>query len=230
MTDGGRDLFLSPKHGGTELWLIRHGDALPGPDEVVLDGLYSSQALSDLGRRQALALAERLRVDRPHAIYSSPIRRAYQTAQPTAQAIGLEIRTDPDLREVEIGPVGPALGSDATAEQIAHALRERMHRIATVALTVGRWSAISGSEPSAALRARAAAAIARIIAGHPGQRVAVISHGGVINAYLAATLGIDRDYFFACANTSISVLRAQGEGRLLCALNDVAHLRDAGLL
>ncbi|MDQ2831453.1 MAG: histidine phosphatase family protein, partial [Chloroflexota bacterium] len=86
------DPFLSPKNGGTEILLIRHADALPDAAEVVLDGAYNSQALSELGRRQARALAERLRTTTLAAIYSSPIPRARQTAAPTAEALGLDVR------------------------------------------------------------------------------------------------------------------------------------------
>ena len=115
------DPFLSMKNGGTEILLIRHADALPDAAEVVLDGAYNSQALSDLGRKQARALAERPRDVSLAAIYSSPIPRAHQTALPTAEALGLEVRIDDGLREVEIGRVGPDLPPGASGEDIARA-------------------------------------------------------------------------------------------------------------
>jgi probable phosphoglycerate mutase len=223
------DPFLSMKNGGTEILLIRHADALPDAAEVVLDGAYNSQALSDLGRKQARALAERLRDVSLAAIYSSPIPRAHQTALPTAEALGLEVRIDDGLREVEIGRVGPDLPPGASGEDIARALRRRLNEIAAVALSTGMWASIPGSEGSEALRARATAAVGRLAAGHPGQRVAVVSHGGTINAYIAAMVGVARDYFFPCANTSISVVRIKGERRLLLGLNDIAHLQRARL-
>src|SRR5260370_23303734 len=73
------DPFLSLENGSTEIYLIRHADALPGADEVV-DGGYDDQPLSELGRRQSLALAERLKEIPVAAIYSSPIKRAWQTS------------------------------------------------------------------------------------------------------------------------------------------------------
>jgi len=79
------------------------------------------------------------------------------------------------------------------------------------------------------LRARLTTAIDRIISAHPGERVLVVSHAGAINAYLAALLGISHDYFFPTANTSISVMRALGERRMLFSLNDIAHLLQTGL-
>ena len=224
------DPFLSPKNGGTEILLIRHADALPDAAEVVLDGAYNSQALSELGRRQARALAERLRTTTLAAIYSSPIPRARQTAAPTAEALGLDVRIDDGLREVEVGHIGPDLPPGSSNEDIARALRSRLNEIATVALTTGKWSSIPGSEGSSDLRARASEVVNRLAAGYPGRRVAMVSHGGTINAYIAAMLGVERDYFFPCANTSISVVRVKGERRLLLGLNDVAHLQKGGLI
>ncbi|MBF6591996.1 MAG: histidine phosphatase family protein [Ktedonobacterales bacterium] len=222
------DPFLSLKRGGTEVYLIRHADALPGMEEVVAGG-YDEQDLSELGRRQAQALAERLRASSLTAIYTSPIGRALQTAIPTARALNIEVQVDVALREIALGPIGPTAFPSATPRALAEALRTRLRDIAVIALESGRWSSIPGTEPSAALRARITAAVAQIAAAHPGQRVAVVSHGGAINAYFAALLGIERDYFFPAANTSISIVRVKGPRRLLLALNDIAHLRQAGL-
>lgn len=223
------DPFLSPKRGGTELFIIRHADALPGAEEVVTGG-YDEQALSELGRKQAEALAARLRVVPLAAIYASPIGRAAQTAQPTAAAHRLDIQLRPELREVELGPVSADPLSGANPEELSAALRERLREIAAIALRTGMWDSIPGTEPSDLLRARIVAAMDAIIVAHPGQRVAVVTHAGAINAYLAAVLGIPRDYFFPTMNTSISVVRALGERRLLLTLNDIGHLYAAGLL
>jgi broad specificity phosphatase PhoE len=222
------DAFLSLKRGGTELYLIRHADALPGAEEVVAGG-YDDQALSELGRRQAEALAVRMAAVPPTAIYSSPIGRAVQTARPTAERLGLAIQTEQDLREVELGTIGPLELESATPHEVSEAIRLRLREIALIAVGRGGWSSIPGAEPSERLRARTSAALLRIAAAHPGQRVMVVSHAGVINAALAALLGIPQDYFFPTANTSISVLRIKGERRLIFSLNDIAHLVQAGL-
>ncbi len=223
----GEDAFLSLKTGGTEVYLIRHADALPGVEEV-LPGDYDDQALSARGRQQAGALAERLRPIPFAAIYSSPILRAIQTAEPTARAHDLQVQIEPDLREVQLGPIGPE-HADASPAAISEVLQARLREIAIIALGSGDWSSIPGSEPSAALRSRITRIVDELAARHPGERIAVVSHGGAINAYFAAMLGIPRDYFFPAANTSISVARVKGERKLLFALNDIGHLIQAGL-
>lgn len=222
------DVMLGPKQGGTEVYFIRHADALPDAAEVIL-GHYDEQSLSDLGRKQAQALAEGLRDAPLAAVYSAPLGRARQTAAPLAASRGLEAQIAPGLREVDLGPLHPNIAEDATPEEYAEALKVRLREIAAIAIGAGGWSSIPGAEPSAALRARITAAVSEIVTRHPGESVALVSHAGAINAYFAAILGLQRDYFFPTANTSISVVRVKGSSTLIMALNDIAHLRAAGL-
>ncbi|MGO8951380.1 MAG: histidine phosphatase family protein [Ktedonobacterales bacterium] len=222
------DPFLSLKRGATEIYLIRHGDALPDAAEVVGEG-YDEQGLSDLGRRQAQALAEYLSRVELGAIYSSPLGRARETAEAVAAASGYPVQVDDELREVALGSIGAAPSPETSREEVAKLLRDRLREIALVAVTSGKWSSIPGSEPSEELRQRVTRAIERIAGRHSEQRVAVVSHGGAINAYLAQVLGIERDYFFPTANTSISVVRVKGRRHMLFALNDISHLRERAL-
>lgn len=223
------DPFMSLKRGGVELFIVRHADALPDASEVVRGG-YDEQALSALGRKQAEALANRLQDVALAAIYTSPMGRAIQTAAPTAATHHLEIQPVEGLREVALGGLSADSITATTLEEAAALLRARLREIATVAVSTGQWESIPGAEPSAQLRNRLTATIDRIIATHRGERVLIVSHAGAINAYLAALLGIEHDYFFPTANTSISVMRAQGSRRMLFSLNDIAHLAQAGLL
>lgn len=222
------DPFLSLKRGGTEVYLIRHADALPGADEVVGGG-YDEQALSQLGRRQGQALGERMRATPLAAVYSSPIGRAVQTARYVAEAQGLEVQIEPGVREVVLGPIGVNGEEQTSPEEVADLLRRRLREIAAIAVTSGKWASIPGSEASDELRARMVEAIERLAGRHAGERIAVVSHGGSINAYVATILGIERDYFFPAVNTSISVVRIKGPARMVFALNDVSHLREMGL-
>ena len=223
------DPFMSLKHGGVELFIVRHADALPDASEVVRGG-YDEQALSALGRQQAAALANRLEEVSLAAIYTSPMGRAIQTAAPTAAAHHLEIQTVDGLREVALGTLAAEALAATTPEEASAQLRARLREIATIAVSTGLWESIPGAEPSGQLRARLTETMDRIIAAHQGERVMIVSHAGAINAYLAALLGLAHDYFFPTANTSISVMRAYGARRMLFSLNDIAHLAQAGLL
>lgn len=221
------DPFLVQRGHAAELFIIRHGDAIPGPDEIIPGGIYDDLPLSSIGREQSQALAERLGVVPFAALYSSPLRRCQETAAPLAEKLGLPITIVPDVREVQIGDVIP-LPDGGDLEALTEALRERQRQIARLAGASGSWDDIPGSESSRALRERVVAALDEIASRHIGERVAVFAHGGVINAYAAETLGLQKDFFFPAANTSITVVRVAGRQRVLYVLNDLAHVRRHG--
>ena len=217
------DPLLAPETGGAELYLIRHGHAVPSAD-AILPGNYDDQPLSELGRRQAHAMAERFRTIPLVAIYSSPIRRASETAEALGQVCDLPVTSEVDLREVDLTQVRPVAMEGLPPAEHAAQLAAYLKQIEALALQVGVWSEIPGVEPSEAVRRRVVGALHAIAARHAGQRVAVVSHNGAINAGIAALLGLPRDFFFPAANTSISVVRLQGEQSLVVTLNDYAHL------
>ena len=223
------DPFLRLRNGGTEVYLIRHADALPSAGEVVGGG-YDDQSLSELGRRQSMALAQRLSEVPIVAIYSSPIGRARQTASFIGEALGLEVYIDAGLREVDLGPIPLHLLAGLAPEEHAAALQKYLHGVQDTALLVGVWSQIPGCEPSEVLRARLTETVDQIAGRYAGKRVAVISHNGAINAYIAAILGLERDFFFPAFNTSISIVRVKGQQHLLMGLNDFTHLRRGGVI
>lgn len=195
-------------HGATEILLIRHAEAEALPAGEALHPKDVDMPLSARGREQASALASRLRHRGIGAIYCSPLRRTRETAEALAAATELAITEDSRLREVEIAGVGSVA----------------MHDLAEIAIAHGGWSHLPGTETSQAIRERMKAAIDELVAVHNGARVAVVSHAGAINAYVASLLGLKSDFFFPTGNTSISTVRARDERRLLVSLNDIAHL------
>ncbi len=202
--------------GATELLLIRHAEAVPDPDAAPVEASYRDLPLSARGRKQARALAARLARSTIATVYASPLRRAAETAAAIANATDRAIAYDDRLREVEIGgldrPMHPA------------SFGAHLDRIAALAVQHGGWSQIPGSESSASIRARMREAIDAIAVEHPGQRIAIVSHAGTINAYIADVIGLESDFFFPAEATSISVVRYRDGNALALALNDVAHL------
>jgi broad specificity phosphatase PhoE len=214
--------LFSLAHGATEVLLVRHADATPqtaAESEPSERAVYRDLPLTDEGRRQAQALGKRLAGAAVTTIYSSPVRRAIETAQAISRAIGRAIAYDDRLREAEIGGLDQPRHP---AEFGAH-----LERLAELAITHRGWSQIRGSEASDSIRTRMRDAIDAIAANHPGKRIVAVTHAGTINAYLADVLGLDADFFFPAANTSINTVRLHRGQRLLMALNDVAHLHAA---
>jgi probable phosphoglycerate mutase len=207
----------------TTLHFIRHGDAIPSSDHTLESGAgYDVLSLSAKGRAQAEALAERLLATTElSAIYASPTLRAKETAEAIGRATGLEVRLDPRIREIYLGD--ESVAGVAPAER-ARVVRERLEMLANIALRDGSWAAVPGVEPTAEVRARMLAAVEDILAEYPSGNVAVVSHAGSINAYLASLLGIPRDFFFPIGNTSINSVRVADGRAMLLRLNDTAHL------
>ena len=183
--------------------------------------IYRDLPLSEQGRSQARALATRLALSAIATIYTSPLRRAAETAQVISRAARRAITYDERLREVEIG------GLDEPRHPTEFGAH--LERLAELAIAHGGWSQIPGTEGSESIRARMRDAIGEIVRSHPGKRVVAVSHAGAINAYLADVLALESDFFFPATNTSISTIRAHDGKRLLVSLNDTAHLHRRGL-
>lgn len=222
------DPFLFNSANAAELFLIRHADALPGPDEIIPSGVYNDLPLSKTGREQAQALAERLGKLRFDALYSSPLRRCLETAAPLAEHLSLTPTIVNDLQEIRLGEVLPLPTDGQDLAALSQALHERQREIVRKAGATGSWDAIPDSEPSKAFRQRVVDALDSIAHKHIGERVLVFAHGGVLNAYAAETLGLERDFFYPAANTSITVVRVAGNERVLYVLNDIGHIKRRG--
>jgi broad specificity phosphatase PhoE len=107
---------------------------------------------------------------------------------------------------------------------LTQALKERQIDIVRIAGETGHWDDIPDSEPSEEFRRRVVNALDDIARNHVGQRVAAFAHGGVVNAYAAEAIGLEKDFFFPAANTSITVVRVVDKHRVLFVLNDFAHI------
>lgn len=210
-----------------ELILVRHGQQQHPDLRTAGVAAMIDPPLSAVGERQALAVGERFAHTRIDAVYASHLKRAHRTGEAVAERHGLIVNVREDLREIEVyrdlpqdRPLLEVLGR----EQLL-GFREQMLRHM-------RWDVYPGSESSHEFRRRCCTAIDGIAASHPGQRVVVACHGGVINAYVADILGIAVDMFFRPAHTAVNVLRAAAGGRRAVeSIGDTSHLSTAdGLL
>ena len=212
--------FLAGVEDVTQVLLVRHGQQ-EYPREGTR-GDWVDPPLSELGRSQARLVGMSLSTERVDAVYASPLQRALDTAKEIARHHRLEPVVIPDLREVEIfrdiPPDRAAL--DFLGTELLAGIRERM-------INEKVWDVYPHSESSHEFRRRTINAIEAIIVAHPGQRVVVACHGGVINAYSGHVIGSRYDMFFQPAHTSINLV-AGGEGRrAMRYLNNVQHLFTA---
>lgn len=191
-----------------ELLLVRHGL----PERVTDAAGPADPPLAAEGRRQAEALARWVAAhDGVDAVWASPLRRAQETAWPLAESLGLEVVVEEGIAEYDrhsshYVPIEELKDDAYWLEQVS-----------------AEWAALE-ADPGA-FRGRVVDAVDHIAARHPGQRVAVVCHGGVINAYVGALLETRHVLFFEPRYTSISrVFAARSGERTLHSLNEVPHL------
>jgi broad specificity phosphatase PhoE len=207
----------------TQLYLIRHGRTAWNNDDR-LQG-WADEPLDAVGREQARALGAGLHAVPFDAIYSSPLKRARETAESLAEPHALRVRLDDRLRERHVGA-----WAGLTLEQARALAPERFD---------GDWrqAGAPGGDAQPALTARVVAALYDILAAYPDGTVAVVSHGGALSAGLAHLLGIPAGgaVSFSFHNTAIArlSLRREGEGGpaasrvvRLISLGDDRHLQN----
>ena len=194
-----------------ELILVRHG--LPLRREVV-EGPADPE-LAPEGRDQSARLASYLASEKIAAIYSSPMKRALQTAEPLAQMTGLPISIVDEVAEYD------RLSNEyIPIEELRAANDERWQK-----LLAGGWQ--SDSDTLESFRDRVISSLELLISHHASKRIVVTCHGGVINQYLAHILGIstERGFFYPQYTSIHRVVASQNGLRSVGSLNEIAHLR-----
>jgi len=137
-------------------------------------GLWQGQAdppLSEEGREQARDLGERLRGDSLSVLVSSDLRRARETAEIAAQRLGIAAHPEPALRELDVGD-----WSGLAAEEIARRWPGEFARFQAGDVDARP----GGGETRRELRARVVAALCALPQRYRGDRIAVVTHLGVI--------------------------------------------------
>ena len=160
----------------TRFVLVRHGEA-SGNRELRYLGT-TDVPLTERGQAHALQLAEAVRPFGIAAVYTSPLRRAADTAAHIVAALNLTSRVEADLREEDFG----AWENLTRAEVVAR------DPDALAAWEAGAEVAPPGGESLAQVRARIVACTNRLAVRHPDQTVALVSHVGPIKALVCAAL------------------------------------------
>ena len=203
--------------GATHVYLVRHGESAPlreGQPQPLVDG-HGDPPLDPVGHEQAKLVAGRLARIPLAAIYVTSLQRTAQTAAPLAELTGLTPLVEPDLREVFLGEWEGGVYRIRAAEN--HPEWQRVQAEQT-------WDVIPSAERSVDLAARVRAAISKIAANHPDERVVVVAHGGVIGMLAALATGGRMFAFAGSDNASITHLVVNGDNWRLRRFNDTHHL------
>ena len=201
----------------TRLLLVRHGQTAYNAEVRFMGQL--DIPLDEIGRVQAQAVAKRLCLERPVALYSSGLSRAYDTASAIQSAIPShpELRIDGRLTEGHFGEwQGKTYDSLKVkdTQRLAQWEADRLH------------VAPPGGETLPQMAERVQAAYNDICAENRDKTVIVIGHGGSLQVLIILALGLPLDAYWKLwvSNASVSELRIAEWGAILHLLNDVSHL------
>jgi len=200
-----------------DLLLIRHAEPVRiGEGEV--EGPADPQ-LHGRGLEQAEHLARWLAEEQIDVVYASPLKRARQTAEVLVAGRALPIEIEEDLAEFD-----RMASFYIPLEELRANKDPRMQAWAD-----GDFGDVDADPVQ--FRRRVVAGVDRVIGSNPGRTVAAVCHGGVINAYLAEVVGIERLLWFDVDYTGICRVVASRSGvRTIVSLNETAHLRGTGLI
>jgi len=200
------------------LLLIRHGVTLHNL-EYRYTG-WGDPDLTELGQRQAELMARfvasHYQVER---LYTSPLRRAWQTALPLSQALGLPVEARPNLKEMFFGDVEGLTASEFQA---------RFPEVYAAARDLSNLEfAWPNGEHRGAFFERVKRAVDSLLAPPEGT-LAVVTHGGVISGYLAQTIGSGPLAWlqYSVSNCSVSELRVENGRAELVRLDDTSFLSE----
>lgn len=162
----------------TKILLVRHAES-DWNVENRFQG-HADRPLTHRGREQAERLAEDLASERLDGIYTSPLRRARETAEIVAAPHRLEPVSVPELQEIDVGG-----WSGLSRAEVESSFPDAFRR------WVGGGEGWEEGESYPEMAARVLAAVKRIAAEYPGGHILIVSHGGPIRAVHAAAAGME---------------------------------------
>ena len=200
----------------TVFHLLRHGERASGR---VLAGRTPGIGLTERGRSEIGAVAERLAGQDIAAIYSSPLQRTRESAEILAERLDLPVAFRDELIELDFGE-----WTGSTFEQIRADPRWQAWR------TQRSLASIPGGESMRQVQRRVVEALLELGERHPGEVIVAVSHGDVIRAALVFALGMPLDFYgrIEVAQGSLSTIRIDDEGVRVLAMNDRPWLGVSG--
>ena len=200
----------------TEIYLIRHSQA-QGNRYRMIQGSWDGE-ITEMGKRQIEALADRFSKIPVDAVYSSDLTRAVLTAEAAARRDHLPIETRPALRELHAGPWEQRFFGN-----ISHEQPELARRFIEDA---ENWR-LEGAETFGEVRIRALAELKKIAEENEGRTIAVASHGVTIRCIMSGIMGIplsDTVHLPIFKNTAVTKLVWDGKSFRVAYMNDASHL------
>jgi broad specificity phosphatase PhoE len=204
----------------TTIYLIRHGQTDWNKEQIFRG--RADVPLNDRGRAEAVALGHHLDFLRPVACYSSPLGRAYETAQFVARPHSIPVQLDDGLTDMDYGE-WQGLPDAEAASRFAEMYRtwhKAPHRVR-----------FPKGESLAMVKKRALTSLERIRSKHPEGQVIVVAHRVVTKVVMCAALGLGNSAFWRIRqdNCAFNVIELSENDAIVVVMNDTCHMRAAGI-
>jgi broad specificity phosphatase PhoE len=199
------------------LMLVRHGETQWNRENRIVG--HTEIGLNSTGRRQVALLARALGKEKVERIYSSPLRRAVETANAIAKQHGLDVVTDDALKEVDAGEL-----DGITIEEVVRRYGNFWEEWVKGAGTLR----MPGGETMGELQQRSWSVITRIVNDHRDGKVIIVSHTLTILSILTTALGMPLEDFrrLRLSLASVNTLDFKGRVTALVSFNDTCHLME----
>ncbi len=199
----------------TRVFALRHGETAWNVDTRIQGQL--DVPLNDTGRWQARQLGLAISEEGIDAIYASDLSRAYETARAVADACARDVITDIGLRERGFGEFEGFTWKEIETRWPVESERWRRRDLDF---------APAGGETLRQFYERTVDVARRLASGHPGQTIALVAHGGVMDCLYRAASRIDLQAprSWQLGNASINRLLHTPEGFSLVGWSDTQHL------
>ena len=200
----------------TSIYLVRHGQTAWNKEEIFRG--RTDVPLDETGLRQAELAGEYFKGMEIHAIYSSPLSRALETAQKIAQSHNIKVQPLQGILDMSFGRwEGQShLDIQKNDREIYRQWREEPHLVR-----------LPSGESLDDVRVRAMAALEEVIRNHPGKTLILVSHRVVNKVLICGILGLDNSLFWQITQdtTAINLIQHREGKYILSLMNETCHLK-----
>ena len=200
-----------------KIFLVRHGESKWN----VLKKIQGQQdvPLTDRGKIQAYQIGDRLLSEKIDSIYSSDLKRAYDTATIIGKKLQIDVNPMTELREINFGQ-----WEGASYDKIY----STNHKEIILWRKAPEKLNIDGIESLKKLQLRAMSAVNKIINSETGNNILIVSHSATLKTIILGLLNIDLANFknLTLDNVSLTIVEFRNYNRVLKVLNDTSHIRE----
>jgi len=200
----------------TSIYLVRHGQTAWNKEEIFRG--RTDVPLDETGLKQAELAGQYFKGKEIHGIYSSPLSRAWETAQMIAQFHNLKVQPLQGILDMSFGEW------EGHAHQEIRKMDGETYRQWVESPQLVR---LPGGESLDDVRVRAMTALEEVIRSHPEKTLILVSHRVVCKVLICAILGLDNSHFWQIAQdtTAINLIQYRNGKYILSLMNETCHLK-----